>query len=58
MRNTVVPAQIWGWMLHDQVGLVNQALLAIGLISGASSFELLWWRSSGAASWRGSPSAR
>ena len=44
VRNTVVPAQTWGWVLHDQVGLVNQALLAIGLISGASSFELLWGR--------------
>ena len=29
---TVVSAQIWGWMLHDQVGVVNQALLAVGLI--------------------------
>lgn len=29
---TVVSAQIWGWMLHDQVGVVNQLLLAIGLI--------------------------
>ena len=29
---TVVSAQIWGWMLHDQVGVVNQALLALGLV--------------------------
>lgn len=29
---TVVSAQIWGWMLHDQVGVVNQVLLAVGLI--------------------------
>jgi len=29
---TVVSAQIWGWMLHDQVGVVNQALMALGLV--------------------------
>jgi trehalose/maltose transport system permease protein len=30
---TVVSAQMWGWMLHDQVGVVNEALLALGVIS-------------------------
>jgi len=30
---TVVSAQMWGWMLHDQAGVVNQALLALGLIA-------------------------
>lgn len=30
---TVVSAQMWGWMLHDQVGVVNEALLAFGAIS-------------------------
>lgn len=29
---TVVSAQLWGWMLHDQVGVANQILLALGLI--------------------------
>jgi trehalose/maltose transport system permease protein len=29
---TVVSAQMWGWMLHDQVGVVNAGLLALGLI--------------------------
>lgn len=30
---TVVSAQMWGWMLHDQAGVVNAALLALGLIA-------------------------
>ena len=29
---TVVSAKIWGWMLHDQFGIVNRLLLAIGAI--------------------------
>ncbi len=29
---TVVSAQMWGWMLNDQVGVVNAGLLALGLI--------------------------
>lgn len=28
----VVSAKMWGWMLHDQYGVVNDALLKIGLI--------------------------
>lgn len=30
---TIVSAQMWGWMLHDQYGIVNDALLSLGLIS-------------------------
>jgi len=30
---TVVSAKMWGWMLHDQFGIVNQGLLALGLIA-------------------------
>ena len=30
---TVVSAQMWGWMLHDQVGIVNAVLLDLGLIA-------------------------
>lgn len=30
---TIVSAQMWGWMLHDQYGIVNEALLSLGLIS-------------------------
>ena len=30
---TVVSAQMWGWMLHDQYGVLNEILLNIGLIA-------------------------
>jgi trehalose/maltose transport system permease protein len=30
---TVVSARMWGWMLHDQFGLINQMLVDWGLIS-------------------------
>jgi trehalose/maltose transport system permease protein len=30
---TVVSAKIWGWMLHDQFGVVNDLLLRAGLIA-------------------------
>jgi len=29
---TIVSAQMWGWMLHDQFGLINDVLMRIGLI--------------------------
>jgi trehalose/maltose transport system permease protein len=29
---TVVSAQLWGWMLHDQYGVINELLLALGLV--------------------------
>lgn len=30
---TVVSAKLWGWMLHDQFGIINDMLLKTGLIS-------------------------
>jgi trehalose/maltose transport system permease protein len=30
---TVVSAKMWSWMLHDQYGIVNHYLLALGLIA-------------------------
>jgi trehalose/maltose transport system permease protein len=30
---TVVSARMWNWMLHDQFGVINDALLRLGLIS-------------------------
>jgi trehalose/maltose transport system permease protein len=30
---TVVSAKMWGWMLHDQFGVVNHYLLQLGLLS-------------------------
>lgn len=29
---TVVSAELWAWMLHDQYGIINAALLALGVI--------------------------
>lgn len=31
---TIVSARMWGWMLNDQYGVVNEVLLSLGLISG------------------------
>jgi trehalose/maltose transport system permease protein len=31
---TVVSARMWSWMLHDQFGVINEALLRLGAISG------------------------
>lgn len=30
---TIVSARLWGWMLHDQFGIINDMLLKVGLIS-------------------------
>jgi trehalose/maltose transport system permease protein len=30
---TVVSAQMWGWMLHDQYGVLNEILLTLGVIA-------------------------
>lgn len=32
---TIVSAKMWGWMLHDQFGILNDILLNIGLIDQA-----------------------
>ena len=29
---TIVSAQMWGWMLHDQFGVINEILLTLGII--------------------------
>ncbi|WP_144184740.1 carbohydrate ABC transporter permease [Elioraea rosea] len=29
---TVVSAQLWAWMLHDQLGVINAGLLSLGII--------------------------
>jgi trehalose/maltose transport system permease protein len=39
---TVVSAKMWGWMLHDQFGVVNDLLLRLGLIHA----PLAWTASS------------
>ena len=30
---TIVSAQMWGWMLHDQFGMLNDLLMTLGLLS-------------------------
>lgn len=30
---TIVSAKMWGWMLHDQFGIINQWLVNLGLLS-------------------------
>ena len=30
---TIVSAKMWGWMLHDQFGVLNDILMGIGLLS-------------------------
>lgn len=30
---TIVSAKMWGWMLHDQFGIINEMLMGIGVIS-------------------------
>jgi len=35
---TIVSAKMWGWMLHDQFGLINQLLVDWGLITQKIAF--------------------
>jgi len=44
---TIVSAKMWGWMLHDQFGVVNQLLLDVGLIS----HKIAWTADAGTAMW-------
>jgi trehalose/maltose transport system permease protein len=44
---TIVSAKMWGWMLHDQFGIVNQLLLDAGLIAQ----KIAWTADAGTAMW-------
>lgn len=44
---TIVSAKMWGWMLHDQFGVVNQLLLDWGLIAN----KIAWTADAGTAMW-------
>ena len=44
---TIVSAKMWGWMLHDQFGVVNQLLLDWGLIAE----KIAWTADAGTAMW-------
>lgn len=44
---TVVSAQMWGWMLHDQFGVINDMLMTVGFISD----PIAWTAGSTTAMW-------
>jgi trehalose/maltose transport system permease protein len=44
---TIVSAKMWGWMLHDQFGVVNQVLLDWGLIAE----KIAWTADASTAMW-------
>lgn len=44
---TIVSAKMWGWMLHDQFGIINQVLLDAGLIAQ----KIAWTADAGTAMW-------
>lgn len=44
---TIVSAKMWGWMLHDQFGILNEILMGIGLISQ----PIAWTASPDTAMW-------
>ena len=44
---TIVSAKMWGWMLHDQFGVVNQILLDWGLIAE----KIAWTADASTAMW-------
>jgi trehalose/maltose transport system permease protein len=56
---TVVSAQMWGWMLHDQVGVVNEALLGLGVIAHPLAFtadpDLALWAVVAVDVWKTTP---
>ena len=44
---TIVSAKMWGWMLHDQFGVINHCLLKLGIISQ----NIAWTAESDYALW-------
>lgn len=44
---TIVSAKMWGWMLHDQFGVLNAILMSIGIISA----PVAWTASPDTALW-------
>lgn len=44
---TIVSAQMWGWMLHDQFGVLNEILMTFGIISS----PIAWTASPDTALW-------
>lgn len=56
---TIVSAKMWGWMLHDQYGIVNDMLMSIGLIASPLAWtaneELSMWAVIFADVWKTTP---
>jgi trehalose/maltose transport system permease protein len=44
---TIVSAKMWGWMLHDQFGVINDILLAAGIID----HKIAWTAENSTALW-------
>jgi trehalose/maltose transport system permease protein len=44
---TIVSAKMWGWMLHDQFGILNEILLGLGVISS----PIAWTANADTAMW-------
>ncbi len=44
---TIVSAKMWGWMLHDQFGVLNDILMTIGIISS----PIAWTANADTAMW-------
>lgn len=44
---TIVSARMWGWMLHDQFGIINQLMVNMGLIG----HKIAWTADPGYALW-------
>lgn len=44
---TIVSAKMWGWMLHDQFGVINDMLMRVGLIHA----PIAWAANSETAMW-------
>jgi len=44
---TIVSAKMWGWMLHDQFGIINDMLMQVGLITQ----PIAWTANSDVAMW-------
>lgn len=56
---TVVSAQMWGWMLHDQYGIINDLMLRLGLIAEpiawTASDDFSMWAVIMADAWKTTP---
>ena len=56
---TIVSAKIWGWMLHDQYGLINQLLIDLGMttqkIAWTADPDFAFWTVIAVDVWKTTP---